>query len=222
MNIVIKNISKTYKIGSDSECKALKGINISIPQGSLIAIIGKSGSGKSTLLHILGLSDTFDSGKYYLDNKDVSNYSDKAKAKIRNKSIGYILQDFALIPELNVFDNIALPLYISGARKKVIREKINSILIEMGLSNIKFKKVNELSGGQKQRVAIARTLLTDPDIILADEPTGSLDMNTGNEIINLLLKLNQSGVTIVIVTHDMDIAKRCERVITIEDGVLFE
>ena len=222
MNIVIKNISKTYKIGSDSECKALKGINISIPQGSLIAIIGKSGSGKSTLLHLLGLSDTFDSGKYYLDNKDVSNYSDKAKAKIRNKSIGYILQDFALIPELNVFDNIALPLYISGTRKKVIREKINSILIEMGLSNIKFKKVNELSGGQKQRVAIARTLLTDPDIILADEPTGSLDVNTGNEIINLLLKLNQSGVTIVIVTHDMDIAKRCERVITIEDGVLFE
>lgn len=222
MNIVIENVSKTYKIGTGSECKALKNANISIPQGSLIAIIGKSGSGKSTLLHILGLSDTFDSGTYYLDEKDVSTYSDKQKAKIRNKNIGYILQDFALIPELNVFDNIAIPLYISGVRKKKIQEKIDSILMEIGLQDIKFKKVNELSGGQKQRVAIARSLTINPDIILADEPTGSLDVNTGNEIMSLLLKMNQKGATVIIVTHDMDIAKKCDRIVTIEDGILTE
>ena len=124
--------------------------------------------------------------------------------------------------ELNVFDNIAIPLYISGVRKKTIQEKIDSILMEIGLQDIKFKKVNELSGGQKQRVAIARSLTVNPDIILADEPTGSLDVNTGNEIMSLLLKMNQKGTTVIIVTHDMDIAKKCDRIVTIEDGILTE
>ena len=129
---------------------------------------------------------------------------------------------FKIIYWLNVFDNIAIPLYISGVRKKIIQEKIDSILMEIGLQYIKFKKVNELSGGQKQRVAIARSLTINPDIILADEPTGSLDVNTGNEIMSLLLKMNQKGATVIIVTHDMDIAKKCDRIVTIEDGILTE
>lgn len=222
MDIVLENVSKTYKVGTGAECKALRNVNISIPQGTLMAVIGKSGSGKSTLLHVLGLSDRFDAGKYFLDNKDVSTCSEKEKAKIRNQNIGTILQDFALIPELNIFDNVAIPLYISGMRKKYIQERVKKILKEINLEDIKFKKVNELSGGQKQRVAIARSLTIKPQIILADEPTGSLDVNTGNEIMNLLLELNEQGVSIIIVTHDMDIASRCRRIVNIEDGILTE
>lgn len=222
MNIVLDKVSKTYKKGTGAECKALKNASISISQGTLMAIVGKSGSGKSTLLHILGLSDNFDSGKYYLDDKDISKCSEKEKAKIRNQNIGNILQDFALIPELNIFDNIAIPLYISGRRKKYIHERVDTILKEINMEDIKFKRVNELSGGQKQRVAIARALVNNPKYILADEPTGSLDAKTGNEIINLLLSLNQQGVSVIIVTHDMDIASRCKRIVNIEDGVLTE
>ena len=220
MDITIKNVSKTYKIGTNSECKALKKANVNIPQGSLVAIVGKSGSGKSTLLHIMGLSDTFDYGTYYLDDKDITKYSDKEKAKIRNQNIGYILQDFALVSDLSVFDNIALPLYISGMKKKKIVESVNQISKEIGITNILSKKANELSGGQKQRVAIARSLTTNPQIVLADEPTGSLDIKTGNEIMSLLLDLNKKGVTVIIVTHDMDIAQKCHRIISIEDGIL--
>lgn len=216
--IKFENIGKIYDEGKQNACVALKDINIKIDKGNLIAIIGKSGSGKSTLLHILGCLDAPTSGEYYLSNEKVDFKNFKMLAKIRNKKIGFVLQDFGLILNETVLENVSVPLLFSKTPFSEIKKKSLNALEILGIDTLAGKKSNQLSGGQKQRVAIARALVNDPDIILADEPTGALDSKTSAEIVNILLNLNRTGKTIIIVTHDKNIAKRCEGIIEISDG----
>lgn len=217
MQIELNGISKIYKSRLNS-VQALKNINLYIDKGELVAIVGKSGSGKSTLLHILGLSDTQTSGEYILDGTNISKLSEKKKSILRNTKIGHVLQDFALVNQMTVYDNIALPLLISNSSGSITKQRVNAAARSVQISDLLKKRANQLSGGQKQRVAIARALAMQPQIILADEPTGALDINTGNEIIRLLLKLNDQGTTVIIVTHDLEIASMCKRVIKLTDG----
>lgn len=218
--IEFKNITKTYKTGDSQKLIALNNISLTINDGSMTAIIGASGAGKSTLLKIIGLCERADSGKYYLDKKEITNCRDKNAAKLRCDKIAFIMQDFALIGQFTVYENTELPLLLSSEKisKNKRREKIYAVLESLGISDLVNRKVTKLSGGQKQRVAIARALVSGADIILADEPTGALDSNTGVEIIKLLKAVNKSGKTIIIVTHDMNIAKECDRIIEISDG----
>ncbi len=215
--IITKDIWKIYKLGKE-EVQALRGISLQIKKNEFLAIMGPSGSGKSTLLNILGCLDTPTSGQYLLNGKEVSQLTDEELALIRNKEIGFVFQVFNLLPNVDAYHNVELPLIYNGTPKKERREKVISALKMVELSHRVKHKPSELSGGERQRVAIARALVNNPSLILADEPTGNLDSRAGAEILNLFEKLHSLGNTIVIVTHDPNIAERAKRIIYLKDG----
>ena len=217
--IEIKNLVKIYNKGKTNEFCALKGIDLSIEEGEMVAIIGKSGAGKSTLLHILAAIDSYDKGSYLVDGVSVGDLKEKDRARFRNQKIGIVMQDYALIDEYPIEENVQIPLIFGKVKgNDVRREKIMTALKNVGLDELAKKPVRQLSGGQKQRVAIARALVNNPAFLLADEPTGALDSKTSGEIMDVFEKLNQGGKTVIIVTHDMEVAARCGRVIEISDG----
>lgn len=219
INIIeIKNLSKVY----DNEIKVLDNINLSIKKGELIAIMGPSGSGKSTLLNILGLIDVQSSGNYYIEGKEIKDLIKNKPNLVRNKLFGFIFQYYALLKQYTVIENVMLPLTYRKISNKERVEKSILYLKKVGLFYLKDKKINKLSGGQQQRVAIARALVTEPEIILADEPTGNLDQKTGQDIMDLLIEINAAGKTVIIVTHDYNIAKQCSRIVRVIDGKIFQ
>ena len=217
----IKKLNKSYKIG-DSTLHVLKGINLSVKEGEMIAIMGSSGSGKSTLLNIIGILDELDSGDYNLDGIQIKGLSEKKAAQYRNKFLGFVFQSFNLINFKNALENVALPLYYQGLNRKERQQKAMFHLQKVGLADWSSHLPNELSGGQKQRVAIARALASNPKLILADEPTGALDSTTSQEIMKFLQKLNDEGKTILIVTHEEDISLMCKRIVRLKDGIITE
>ena len=214
--IQLTNVNKTYNNGAPLH--VLKGINLNIEQGEFVSIMGASGSGKSTLLNLLGILDNYDTGEYYLNNVLIKNLSETKAAEYRNRMIGFIFQSFNLISFKDAVENVALPLFYQG----ISRKKRNALALEyldrLGLKDWAHHMPNEMSGGQKQRVAIARALITQPQIILADEPTGALDSHTGREVIGMLQQLHREGHTVVLITHDNSIAVQAERIIRLEDG----
>lgn len=212
----IKLESVTKKVSNDKII--LNNVNIEVNDGEMVAIIGKSGAGKSTLLHILGCLDEMTTGKYLLDNEEINKMSKSKKAELRNKTFGYVMQDFGLINEDTVFENIALPLYLSSEKKKNINSKVMEQIKDMDIESIKDITVEKISGGEKQRVAIARALVNNPKYILADEPTGALDRKNANNVMDILQKLKRDGKTVIVITHDIDIANKCDRQIEISDG----
>ena len=218
--IEIKNIFKTYNYGKSNAYTAIKNVSITIEDGEMVAIVGKSGAGKSTLMHILGCIDDFEKGEYLLNGTDVSRAGEKERARIRNKEVGIVLQDFALMEKYSVIENVVMPLFFTkDAGKRRDREyKALDILKRLEMEEFADKKVNKLSGGQKQRVAIARAMINNPGILLADEPTGALDVKTSEEIMGVFKQLNEQGTTVIIITHDMEVAKMCDRVVEIRDG----
>jgi len=217
--IDIKNIGKTYKIG-EVVVNALETVDLKINKGEYVALMGPSGSGKSTLMNILGCLDTPSKGNYLLNGIDVSFMSDNELAEIRNKEIGFIFQTFNLLSRNTSLENVALPLVYAGVAKTVRLEMAKKSLKSVGLGDRIEHKPNELSGGQRQRVAIARALVNSPAIILADEPTGNLDTKTSHEIMDLLEEIHEKGNTVIIVTHEEDIAKRAKRIVRLRDGVI--
>lgn len=218
--VKLQNITKDYTLGNNHFC-ALKGVNFELTKGELTAIIGMSGSGKSTLMNIIGLLDRPTTGNYWFNDCDVSKLKETELALIRNQKIGFIFQSFFLLPRLSAWQNVCLPLFYRGTKRQHAMEKAHAMLEKVGVKHLADNKPNQLSGGQQQRVAIARALVGEPDIILADEPTGALDSQTGNEVMHLLDDLNRKeGRTIVIITHDKDISRRCRRIVTIKDGVM--
>ena len=213
--IELKNVTKIYNPKKHNQFRALNEISLIINDGEFCAVIGKSGSGKSTLLHILGLLDTF-SGEYIFDKRNITKLRESASSKLRAAKIGFVKQDFALIEEYSALDNVMLPLYPIGSRNK--KKKAMTAIEKLGISHLAVKDVSQLSGGEKQRVAIARAIVNDPKVILADEPTGALDSKTAAEIMDVFKSLNSEGKTVIIVTHDLSIAKQCGRIIEISDG----
>jgi putative ABC transport system ATP-binding protein len=219
--IKIENIKKTYKIG-EIKVTALRGVDLIINEGEFVAVMGPSGSGKSTLMNILGCLDVPDSGKYYMENIDVSKLNDNQLANIRNNKVGFVFQTFNLLPRLNAFQNVELPTIYSKVKVKNKNQKVLEYIEAMGLKGKEKNKPNELSGGERQRVAIARALINNPAIILADEPTGNLDSRTGEEIIAIFQKLNKQGKTIILVTHELDIAHHTQKIIYLRDGLIIK
>jgi putative ABC transport system ATP-binding protein len=215
--IKLANITKTYHMGSE-ELAVLNDISLSITQGELIAIMGPSGSGKSTLMNIIGCLDRPTSGTYLFEDREINTMTDDELAAVRNKKIGFVFQTFNLLPRFSALKNVEVPLIYSGIPARVRSERALPMLEKVGLADRVQHKPTELSGGQQQRVAIARALVNNPPLLLADEPTGNLDSRSGEDILNILTQLNQQGVTIVIVTHDKDVAGRCTRNITLKDG----
>lgn len=218
--IKLEQAEKIYNKGKSNMTHALRGVDLEINKGEMIAICGTSGAGKSTLLNIIGCVDTPTKGRYFLEGKDVSGATPKELAKLRNRRFGYVFQEYALINTRTVFDNVSIPLIFGNIRKRDIASRVEGTLELLGISELKKSVVNELSGGQRQRVAIARALVNDPEIILADEPTGALDTKTGSGILKCLGEINDAGRTVLLVTHDEKIAARCKRRIDIEDGIL--
>lgn len=216
--VSLKNVVKIYNKGKSNAFEALHGISLDIQDGEMAAIIGKSGAGKSTLLHILAGIDSLESGSYQVNGQDIGGLSEKKMAKFRNKMVGIVMQDFALIDEYTVAENVSIPLIFAKVKKKKQKQMIEEVLDRMEMLPMKDKLVSQLSGGQKQRVAIARAVVNRPDFILADEPTGALDTQTSDAIMNVFEQLHKEGRTVIIVTHDMDVANRCGRTIEIEDG----
>ncbi len=220
--IELQQINKSYKMANNA-IPILQNINLKISYGEFMAIMGPSGSGKSTLMNILGLLDRATTGQYFFENQEVNTLNHEALAKRRNQSIGFIFQSFMLMPRMNAIENISLPLIYQNTPRSIIQIKTKEVLAKVGLTGFENRKPSELSGGQQQRVAIARALVTSPKIIFADEPTGSLDSSTGQEIFELLSALNQNEkATIVIITHDQAIAHQCQRVINIRNGSIRE
>ena len=217
--IELKNIKKVYGKG-DAKVEALRGIDLSIEKGEMIAIMGASGSGKSTLLNILGFLDKPTEGSYLLNGQSVGKLGDKILARNRNKYVGFVVQNFALIEDYTVFQNIKVPLDYTKISKKEKKQRIVTLLDKMKISDKKDKLPKELSGGQNQRVAIARALVNNPEIILADEPTGALDSKTGEDVMAIFKEFNKEGKTVIIITHDEKIANMCKKIIKIEDGKL--
>lgn len=217
--LILKDICKGYRIGNE-KVYALRNVSIKVDNGEFVAVIGPSGSGKSTLMNILGCLDVPDSGEYYLDNENISRLSDNKLAEIRNKKIGFVFQSFNLLPRLTTIQNIELPLIYRGLNKKEREEKVKKAVEMVGLEDRINHKPNELSGGQQQRTAIARAIAGEPDIILADEPTGNLDSKSGKEIMNILVNLNTSGKTIFLITHDLSMAQYAGKMLKICDGEL--
>ena len=219
--IKIENLKKSYFLG-DEEIKAINDVTLNVEKGEYLAIVGPSGSGKSTLMNIIGLLDVADSGKYILDGLDVSHASEDRLAKIRNEKIGFIFQSFNLLSKLDAIENVEVPLIYKGYTEEYAKKKAYELLESVGLKGREKHHPYELSGGQQQRVAIARALACNPEIILADEPTGALDSKTGSDIMNELEKLNEKGQTIVLITHDINIANRAKRIVKIYDGKIYE
>ena len=217
----INNLHKSYKMG-DSSLHVLKGIDLHVDKGEMVAIMGSSGSGKSTLLNIIGILDELDSGEYTLDGIEIKDLTEKKAAQYRNKFLGFVFQSFNLINFKNALENVALPLYYQGQKRKERQEKAMFHLEKVGLADWSTHFPNELSGGQKQRVAIARALAAEPKLLLADEPTGALDSATSSEIMQFLQQLNDEGKTILIVTHEEDISLMCKRIVRLKDGVIME
>jgi putative ABC transport system ATP-binding protein len=219
--IKLSNINKSYKNG-DQELRVLKDIHLEVEEGEFVAIMGPSGSGKSTLMNIIGLLDRSSSGEYILEDTEVSHLSEKKLAKVRNHQIGFVFQQFFLLSKLNALQNVELPLIYAGVASSKRQELSKQFLEKVELTERMHHLPSELSGGQKQRVAIARALVNDPSIILADEPTGALDTKTGNQIMELLTALHREGRTIIMVTHEPEIAEYANRKIVLRDGVITE
>lgn len=217
--IEMTNITKSYEMGTQV-VHALRGVDVSINEGELVAIMGPSGSGKSTLMNMIGCLDVPNSGIYQLDGIDVSTLNDDAQAKIRNKRIGFVFQQFNLLPRTSALKQVALPLMYAGYGRSQRNERAKEALEKVGLGDRIGHRPDELSGGQQQRVAIARAIATHPSIILADEPTGALDTHTGEEILDLFAEFNKQGMTIIMVTHDPEVAERAERIIWLRDGLV--
>ena len=219
--IEIKDLHKSYQMGNNS-LHVLKGINFSVKEGELVSIMGSSGSGKSTLLNILGMLDEADEGSYILDNVPIKNLNEKVAAKYRNEFLGFIFQSFNLINYKSAVDNVALPLFYKGVPRKERTEKAEYYLEKVGLGPWSHHLPSELSGGQKQRVAIARALASEPKVLLADEPTGALDTTTSYEVMELIQGINDEGKTILVVTHEDDIAHMTKRIVNLKDGVIID
>lgn len=217
--IDLKNVDKFYE-GDTYKIQALSSVNLHMDEGELLSIMGRSGSGKTTLLNIIGFLDVVSSGSFSFLGKDVSELTSKELWKFRRDYIGFVFQQFALINHSSVFENVALPLEAIGMSKKERRKKVNEALEQLGISDLKDKYPGQISGGQKQRVAIARAIVCNPRVLLADEPTGALDVRTGDEIMAVFKELNKTGKTIIIVTHDEKIANQTNRIITLEDSHL--
>ena len=217
--IKVKNLKKQFQIGSET-VNAIKDISFDVKAGEFISIMGPSGSGKTTLMNIIGCLDTPTSGEYHLDDNEVSHLDDNELAAIRNKKIGFVFQSFHLLSRNTALNNVMLPLTYAGFDKNEALKKAKSVLDKVGLEDRVSHKPNELSGGQQQRVAIARALVNDPSIVFADEPTGNLDTKTGEEIMSLFKELHKNGQTIIVITHENDIAYQTERIITVKDGLI--
>lgn len=222
MSIIIslKNITKIYSYGKPNAFTALHNVSLDLNAGEMCAVCGTSGAGKTTLLNIVGLADIPTEGEYMLNGEIIKNFSDKKLASLRNRYFGYVLQDYGLISDETVYDNVIIPLIFSKTRRKDYKSKAQKVLNDVGIAELSSKKIDTLSGGEKQRVAIARALINEPTVILADEPTGALDEKTGKEIIRCFRDICNLGKTVVIITHDRDIANMCDRIIEISDGVL--
>lgn len=218
--IRLEGIYKNYQQGKN-DVKVLKGIDLRVGEGEYVAIMGPSGSGKSTLMNIIGVLDRPTEGRYFLDGEDVSTLGDDECADIRNRKIGFIFQTFNLLPRMNALRNVELPLIYAGLRPRARRELALEALERVGLTDRAHHRPNELSGGQRQRVAIARALVVKPRILFADEPTGNLDSKTGEDILELFRSLNESGATVVMVTHESDVAMRAKRIVHIRDGLIW-
>ena len=221
MMIEITDLHKSYVMGTNT-LHVLKGIDFTVNEGELVAIMGSSGSGKSTLLNILGMLDEADQGTYMLDGTLIHNLNEKIAARYRNKFLGFVFQSFNLISYKNALENVAMPLYYQGVKRNERNEKAMHYLEKVGLAEWATHLPNELSGGQKQRVAIARALASEPKVLLADEPTGALDSTTSYEVMEIIQSINDEGKTILIVTHEDDIAHMCKRIVNLKDGIIID
>ena len=221
MKIELHKLNKYYYYNKPNQNHALRDVSLTINDGELCAIVGKSGAGKSTLLHILGCIESYEDGSYLLGGESVEGLSDRKKSKLRNSEIGTVLQGFGLIEDYTVLENVMTPLHFSSIRSKQRKlEMAREALRRVGISELESDPVSKISGGQRQRVAIARAIVNSPSLLLADEPTGALDSETAGEIMELFQRINADGVTVIIVTHDEDVAKSCKRRITLSDGKL--
>jgi putative ABC transport system ATP-binding protein len=219
--IRLDNVTKIYEMGA-IELQVLKGISLGVKEGDFLSIIGPSGSGKSTLMNILGCLDTPTKGEYYLDGKEISTYNEDSLAKVRNEKIGFIFQKFNLLNKLNALENVELPMIYAGIKSKERKERSEEALRSVGLEDRMHHKPSELSGGQQQRVAIARALVGNPSVLLADEPTGNLDTKSGNEVLKIIDDLHNLGKTIIVITHDIEVAEKSKIIITIRDGLIID